>query len=90
MMAYFYASFRNTSRTQVAKSLEAQISVNKAEVEWLGCNAFYTVLSRKPRWYTWVLKELRGDISRLKGSGRRRRFRGLFAVGLRSMEQITY
>ncbi|KAG7451238.1 uncharacterized protein BT62DRAFT_926894 [Guyanagaster necrorhizus] len=90
MIAYFYASFRNTSRTQVAKSLDAKITVNKAEVDWLGCNAFYTVLLRKPRGYAWVLKELRGDIGRLKGSRCRKRFRGLFAEGLGSMEQIAY
>ncbi|KAG7444680.1 uncharacterized protein BT62DRAFT_899420 [Guyanagaster necrorhizus] len=90
MIAYFYASFRNTSRTHVAKSLDAKITVNKAEVDWLGCNAFYTVLLRKPRGYAWVLKELRGDIGRLKGSRCRKRFRGLFAEGLGSVEQIAY
>ncbi|PBL03543.1 hypothetical protein ARMGADRAFT_21093 [Armillaria gallica] len=34
MIAYFYASFRNTSRTKLAKSVDAQISVSRVEVDW--------------------------------------------------------
>ncbi|KAG7089455.1 hypothetical protein E1B28_011140 [Marasmius oreades] len=88
MFSYCFVSIRNKTLNKVARDNLASISIQKADVVWLGTHAFHTILSRKAAHYHRLLRSLSFELALPKNKRRARRFKGLVREGFAAFPSI--
>ncbi|KAI0787611.1 hypothetical protein C8Q74DRAFT_619004 [Fomes fomentarius] len=85
-----YSSACTKAGHKLAQSNNAAFITKQAQATWLGLHAFHTVLSRKPRAYTRLLRTLRLELSLPKYRHFKKLHRAVIAEGLSTLTLLSF